>query len=93
MQTVAWAAHESTDAREFIRAKLRNPREEEFGLLLTSIDAWGSYKDAEYLKALAEQFPASAMELREHAKLIRRHRLAEDGKELPPEGPPGQPDE
>ncbi|MHC4410702.1 MAG: hypothetical protein ACYS0F_17065, partial [Planctomycetota bacterium] len=93
LQAVAWAAHESTDARDFIRTKLRNPREEEFGLLLMTIDAWGSYKDAEYLKALADQFPASAMELREHAKRIRRHRLAEDGKELPPEGPPESPGE
>jgi hypothetical protein len=93
LQTVAWAAHESTDAREFIRKKLRNPREEEFGLLLMTIDAWGSYKDAEYLKALADQFPASAMELREHAKRIRRHRLTEEGKEPPPETPPGTPDE
>ena len=93
LQTVAWAAHESTDAREFLREKLRNPREEEFGLLLMTIDAWGSYKDAEYLKALADQFPASAMELREHAKRIRRHRMAEEGKELPPEGPPESPGE
>ena len=91
LQTVAWAAHESTDARDFIRKKLRDPREEEFGLLLTTIDAWGSYKDAEYLKALAEQFPASAMELREHAKRIRRHRLAEEGTDLPPEESPGPP--
>lgn len=93
LQTVSWAAHESTDAREFIRAKLKNPREEEFGPLLQTIDAWGSYKDAEYLKALAEQFPASAMELREHAKRIRRHRLTEEGKEPPAEVRPELPDE
>jgi hypothetical protein len=89
LQAISWAAAESEEAREYIRKRLRNPREEEFGLLLMSIAGWGTFEDAAYLKALAEQFPAQALELREQAKRIRRHRLEEMGKDPEPELPPG----
>jgi len=74
-----WMLHEaarramaSPSAMKFVRERLRNPRSEELGTLLQTIEGWGTEKDAAWLEALAAEFPEHSFGLREQAIAIRQ---------------------
>jgi hypothetical protein len=81
VEALGRSAHEAVDARDYIRERLKRPNDEELETLLVSMDAWGSLEDAERVRAMAREYPAHAEVFEEHARRIRRHRLAEMGKD------------
>jgi len=81
IEAVGRSATESMGARDFIRERLKRPNDEELETFLVSMDGWGSLEDAERIRAMAREYPAHAEIFIEHATRMRRHRLAEMGKD------------
>ena len=71
--------------RDFVRAKMRNPRMEEIDRVLNAIESWGDERDAAYLEQLATEFPAMSDHLREKARMVREGRRAEAMADATPE--------
>jgi len=96
LEVVARSSVESEKARKWVRSRLDRPREQELQILLMTMDGWGTLEEAARVKQLANEFPSMAHMLREHARRMRNHRLAEMGKdeliEHPPDPPPAEDD-
>jgi hypothetical protein len=82
---------DSKSAREFIRARLMNPREEEISIVIEGIPEWGTEEDAAYLEQLVNEFPSQKEILEQQARALRKRLRGEAPDPAPePEEEEGQ---
>jgi len=82
LRSITRRADDTAEGREFLRERLRNPRESELETVLGFIEGWGTMKDAILLESLAARFPAMQDALRERAEKIRTMQRMKDDPEL-----------
>jgi len=82
IHSITRRAEDTAEGREFLRDRLRNPRESELDAVLGFIEGWGTMRDAILLESLAARFPAMQRGLRERAEKIRTMQRMKDDPEV-----------
>ena len=72
----------SRKMRDYVRERLRDPKPEEIMALLSTIQGWGTEKDAAYIESIASEFPSMSDALKDKAEQIRMFRRMHSAEEL-----------